>query len=138
MAQIAFGPGQFALRFGQGLALFEREQARQFILARGDCVGQRVERGAAFADRARGPGRLRGLGRRDGGIGIGHRGVRHLGKHFARRRVDHLDVARAVDALSVDQHLIMRHGPLHFIQDASYQNLRLSVKPKVRGAPIWL
>ncbi|MCY1351110.1 hypothetical protein D9M69_373660 [compost metagenome] len=90
------GTAHLAYGFGQGLALFPRQQGAQFLAAGEDLAAHLVQGIGTGLDTGDGPGREGGAGRRDG---LGHLGGVGLGV-FAQAvtQVGGVDVARVAAA----------------------------------------
>ncbi len=126
----AGGIGDFALGFGQALALFAGQQAAQGVLLAHHQIEPAAQDAGAFARRLRGPGLHRGLGGGDGAEGL--RGA-HVGdgrQHLACGRVGYFDGSAAVgvDPAAVDIGLMTQqaggigHGAAPWSRSGSRHN----------------
>ena len=109
VAQIAVGPGQLALRFGQRLALFSGHHPGDFIAPRSDRIGQRQHRFAPIFQRSGCPERRCRFRCRYRFVCLRDRCPGDRGEGFAGRRIDDIETRVTLDQLAIDQQFIFRH-----------------------------
>ena len=102
------GIGDFALGFGQRLALLQGHQAAQVVLVGHDQLEPLAQLACTLLGGQRTPGRQGALGGFDGATGLGAAHLRHAAEDLARGRVVHGDglAAVGVQPLAVDEGLL--------------------------------
>ncbi|MCY1365359.1 hypothetical protein D9M69_522030 [compost metagenome] len=102
------GVNDFALGFGQWLALFQGHQASQVVLVLDDQFEPATQLGRTLLGGQRTPGRQRFVGSFDRTAGFGSAHFRHGAQNFARCRVvdlDRLTIVR-IDPRAIDEGLL--------------------------------
>ena len=104
-----------AHRFGQGFALFLRQQTGQFHLGTFHGIGHLADHLATLFYRACGPcGKCR-LGGRDGFVQLVDRGARASSQHLFGGGVDNVDRIVTGDETAIDKDLVVRHDLSSFM-----------------------
>ena len=106
------GGEHFAVRFLMRLALFERQEAFEFLGIGPECVGQRRQRRLALGDRRCRPAGKRAARRRDGAIEIFGRRVGRAADDGLVRGIDDIEPGRSGGQLATDQHSVIT-GKIH-------------------------
>ena len=109
-------------RLADGLAVVERFDGGELTGAFVDLVGNLEQKGRAFLDGLRGPGRLGRAGSADGALDIGGRGVGAGGKLLARGGIERIERAAAfgIDPFAVDEKTV---AVLNVLSHGSAPNL---------------
>ena len=97
--------GDFALGFGQRLALLSRHDATQIVLVGHQQIKPLAQDDAALLGGLVAPGRPGGVGGSDGEFGLNRSQIGHIGQFLASGGVDHVEAAAAFDPLTVDQRI---------------------------------